>query len=599
MPIAKFQMPDGRVARFEVPDGTTPERAQQLMQGFLAKNPQPEQQAPQQQEAPQQQVEQKEIRGPEDLVNQNPELSAIRDKRLQELISAGVPEKIAKQTALQAALGAGQGASNLGTLEAAASIGSGIIAEPIAGIAGLAATPFVGGEKGGQIVKDVRDALTFEPRTEQGKEQLQDVGEALQPVGEAFEKSGDVLADKTLELTDSPALAAAAKTLPTAITELLGGGAALRATGTTLKRSKGNIAKPSEKQINKAIVESAPQIDQLKDTARAVYKEIDDIGVTIKPGSYKGFIEKIKSGAGKRAVNEKLAPKSSGFIDELNSELDNLQGKTLSDIDELRQIASRATKSVEVGGADELFLGRMIDEIDDFLDKDPSTAFKGEANKAQGVGKKYKAARNLWGRAKRAEMIDEALERAARRGSGFENGIRVELEKIVGNKKRSRFFTKDELDSMKQVIKGSNEQNILKMVGRLGFSEGRATNMLSATLGLDVFGKAAPIIGQISKGFSQRATLKGANISDSIVRAGSDGKKIVEAYLKSTPKNKRNRQDLSDLLMNSDNADELLSSTNKFVKEAAEITKGQKAFLTGVAPSAALNQQEQDNGQTN
>ncbi len=31
MPIARFQMPDGRVGRFEVPDGTTPEQAQQLI----------------------------------------------------------------------------------------------------------------------------------------------------------------------------------------------------------------------------------------------------------------------------------------------------------------------------------------------------------------------------------------------------------------------------------------------------------------------------------------------------------------------------------------------------------------------------------------
>jgi hypothetical protein len=31
MPIARFQMPDGRVARFEVPDGTTPEQAQAMI----------------------------------------------------------------------------------------------------------------------------------------------------------------------------------------------------------------------------------------------------------------------------------------------------------------------------------------------------------------------------------------------------------------------------------------------------------------------------------------------------------------------------------------------------------------------------------------
>ena len=40
MPIARFQMPDGRIARFEVPDGTTPEQAQVMMQKhFEAEKP--------------------------------------------------------------------------------------------------------------------------------------------------------------------------------------------------------------------------------------------------------------------------------------------------------------------------------------------------------------------------------------------------------------------------------------------------------------------------------------------------------------------------------------------------------------------------------
>lgn len=36
MPVARFQMPDGRVARFEVPDGTTPEQAQSMMASHFA-----------------------------------------------------------------------------------------------------------------------------------------------------------------------------------------------------------------------------------------------------------------------------------------------------------------------------------------------------------------------------------------------------------------------------------------------------------------------------------------------------------------------------------------------------------------------------------
>jgi len=41
MPIAKFQMEDGRVARFEVPEGTTPEQAQTMIQEHFAQPSQP------------------------------------------------------------------------------------------------------------------------------------------------------------------------------------------------------------------------------------------------------------------------------------------------------------------------------------------------------------------------------------------------------------------------------------------------------------------------------------------------------------------------------------------------------------------------------
>lgn len=36
MPVARFQMPDGRIARFEVPDGTTPEQAQAHFENFVS-----------------------------------------------------------------------------------------------------------------------------------------------------------------------------------------------------------------------------------------------------------------------------------------------------------------------------------------------------------------------------------------------------------------------------------------------------------------------------------------------------------------------------------------------------------------------------------
>lgn len=41
MPIARFEMPDGRIARFEVPEGTTPEQAHALMSDYFSRQAQP------------------------------------------------------------------------------------------------------------------------------------------------------------------------------------------------------------------------------------------------------------------------------------------------------------------------------------------------------------------------------------------------------------------------------------------------------------------------------------------------------------------------------------------------------------------------------
>jgi hypothetical protein len=41
MPIARFEMPDGRIGRFEVPEGTTPEQAQALISESMAQQPAP------------------------------------------------------------------------------------------------------------------------------------------------------------------------------------------------------------------------------------------------------------------------------------------------------------------------------------------------------------------------------------------------------------------------------------------------------------------------------------------------------------------------------------------------------------------------------
>ena len=117
-----------------------------------------------------------------------------------------------------------QGGAIGGAFEAAATIGSGIVAEPLAGLAGIAQSisPFADKGAGAEAVQSTREALTFQPRTEEGSEALQSVGSALAPVGEALESVAAGLGDKVFEETGSPFLSTLAYALPTAALELGG-----------------------------------------------------------------------------------------------------------------------------------------------------------------------------------------------------------------------------------------------------------------------------------------------------------------------------------------------------------------------------------------
>lgn len=112
----------------------------------------------------------------------------------------------------------------LGGVETAAAIGTGLIAEPISGLMGLAAAinPFNPEGTAARRVEETREALTYQPRTKSGQHALKQIGETLQPVGEFFENLERNSAEFAFEKTGSPLAASLASTLPTAITELLG-----------------------------------------------------------------------------------------------------------------------------------------------------------------------------------------------------------------------------------------------------------------------------------------------------------------------------------------------------------------------------------------
>ena len=139
-------------------------------------------------------------------------------------------------------------------VEPALTVASSIVAEPLAGIAGIAQSinPLAESGAGAKAVEATRDALTFKPRTQQGQEGLQAVGETLAPIGDALSSVEKGLGDSTFDLTGSPSLSALATSLPTLAGELLGLGVFSKLTkGTRLLKPSGGPTSGLLKALDK------------------------------------------------------------------------------------------------------------------------------------------------------------------------------------------------------------------------------------------------------------------------------------------------------------------------------------------------------------
>ena len=306
--------------------------------------------------------------------------------------------------------------------------------------------------------------------------------------------------------------------------------------------------KLSESSMKKA---AAPTVEALKNTAREVYKQIDDLGAVVNSSRVDGLVRDLNSTVKGEGFNSRIHPKVAAALDEFNQVAGTNQ--PISNIDTLRKVARSAASSME---PDEARLGSiMVGKIDDFVDNLDSKSLIG--GNADEVGAKFKDARQLWQRARKADDIDLIFERAKNQASGFENGLRTQFRSLLNNKKRIRGYTPEEVAAMQQVVRGGGIENTAKAIGKFGFSEGQASSMLLGSLG--VAGGAAmgggagavavPLIGQVSKNLAQKLTRNNAELVSQLVRSGKDADSIAKSYFAKVKPENRSAQELAELLI--------------------------------------------------
>ena len=473
MPIARFEMPDGRIGRFEVPEGTTPEAAQKLIQQSLQ----------------------------ETEPAQNQELTEIG--RTGQLLARG---------AIPVATGAGVGAMVGGA--PGALIGS--MALPMADLAALGSkylenlirqargVPETKGfSPSGEVSKALANIGLPEP-TSTGERVIEAVGGGLAGVGTQLPALGRLATTATTEAGRSLAGRMAQAPVAQTVVAAPAAGTAQYVGETTenpLLGMAAGMAVGSTAGLRPRQVEKGLTAEQLRIRADIAYRNAEKAGVVVSPESLKAKVPQF----------EKLL-KEEGFVPGLHKELDTVLGelqrevntpKTLKELDQLRRTLKAPAKFFD-NPDQQRITGKLVDEFDDYVNNLSAKDLAVEGGKVKTATKELTKARNFYSKSRKADEIDELFRRAEIRAganftqSGLENALRQELKSLALNKKRISMFSSTEQNAIEAAAKGGSLQNVLRNIGKYAATSPIPTGVgggLGAGIGAMLGGVPGAVIG--------------------------------------------------------------------------------------------------------
>lgn len=310
-------------------------------------------------------------------------------------------------------------------------------------------------------------------------------------------------------------------------------GGAIPAVGSGIK--KGFEAARSKAATSKM----APTVDALKEQASKLFKEVDDMGVRFNERTrldlIRGMRDDLDAAKYRPSINKNVRDVVREFSSFIKRE------PSLSELQDYRSFILKTQRNLGPGKeTDKEMLGLLVQNIDEFADKISDSMVVGTPAARKAAQGKLTEARDLWKRARKSEMIDEAFFQAENQASGFENGLRTQFRALLKPRKR-KFFNADEIKAMQQVVQGGVTENTLKILGKLGFGVDGASNALGGSIGIGVGGMLGGPVGAMAAAAGATAARKGAEVATknnaefvrALVRAGkisqAQAPKVIQA----------------------------------------------------------------------
>lgn len=253
---------------------------------------------------------------------------------------------------------------------------------------------------------------------------------------------------------------------------LVGGGLGGVAAGVGAGIGKWAQGRATKKAIAEA-AKGAPTSEELRAAGNALYRQVDDAGVQIKPEAFDRFradaLERLRANTSFDELPGpgSLTPNTSRAMEIMDQASGRMAAEPTAalpfkSLDQMRRQAGAAAGNV-ANKADQQAGMQIIEALDDFIAKlGPDDVVAGQVKDLQSAIVK---ARDIWGQMSRSQKIDDAIEAGADYLSGGSSGIRNQFKNLLRNPKRLRGFSEAEKAAMRSVVNGGPLEQLVNLAG--------------------------------------------------------------------------------------------------------------------------------------
>lgn len=245
----------------------------------------------------------------------------------------------------------------------------------------------------------------------------------------------------------------------------------------------GVIPESADDTAQRSILARQPMTtEELGDAGRAAYRRADDAGVIVPQNELAGFYIDAR----RRALDlgadldpgpgvASNTPMSAGVLRRIDAATSNAglppglsRSYDLQELSRIRESINGAAGNY-ANPHDQKIAVMLRDEFDEWLDNlNPNQIVAGNVDEATAA---LREARNLWGRYRRSEILDQMQERALNAvganftQAGAQTALRQQFRALANNPKQFNRFPLDEQAAIIEIVRGGSMENALRRLG--------------------------------------------------------------------------------------------------------------------------------------